>query len=127
MSEKAPAKDIPATEFNFQIEVVGKVTGKRFIGDFTSRIPRMKEQSMIEKHEAILNGNIPQFLPAGILKLHKMISYLRYTVTESPKFWRDADLGFELMDINVVEEVYNKVLANEEAWMKQIWGDKLEQ
>lgn len=127
MSEKAPVKDIPSTEFNFQIEVVGNVTKKRYIGDFTSRIPRMKEQSMIEKHEAILNGNIPQFLPPGILKLHRMISYLRYTVTESPKFWKDADLGFELMDINVVEEVYNRVLANEEAWMKQIWGEKLDQ
>jgi hypothetical protein len=128
MSEKAPAKDIPPVEFNFQVEILGSVTRKRFIGDFTSRIPRMKEQSMIEKHEAILNGNVPQFLPTGILKLHKMISYLRYTLIEPyPKFWRDSDLGFELMDINVVEDIYNKVLKNEEEWMKQIWGDKLEE
>lgn len=114
---------IPDTIKTFQIDLVGSVTKKRFLGEFTCKIPTMKDQSLIAKHEAMLNGEFPVYLNNGVLKLHKWISYLKYTLTDIPKFWRDSDLGFELRDPNVVEGVYNEVLKFEEDWYKQIWGD----
>lgn len=122
-TKKAPAKDIPDTTCDFQIEIVGGFTKKRFVGNFTSEIPRIKEQCMIEKHEAMLNGEMATFLTPGVRKMHKMVAYLRYCLTEYPKWWREADLGYELRDLNVIEEVYNKVLEFEEKWMKSVWGD----
>lgn len=116
--------EVPPTEKTFQIDIVGKMTGKRYIGDFTCRIPRIKEQCLIEKHQAFLNGEMMNFLPPGVLKMHKMIAYLRYALIDQyPKFWSESDLGYELQDLNVIEGIYDKVLEFEEEWMKAIWGD----
>lgn len=119
--------EIPATEHTFQIDLVGQATGKRFLGEFTCKIPTLKDQGLIAKHEAMLNGEMVSYLNPGILKLHKMIAYCRYTLTDVPKFWRESDLGYQLHDMNVVEGVYDEVIAFEEAWMKQIWGDESEE
>lgn len=114
--------ELPPMEKSFQIEITGAFTKKRFIGDFSCRIPNLKDQCLIEKHKAFLDGEMAIHLPAGVRKTHHMISYLRYTLFEYPKFWKEADLGYELRDLNVVEDIYNKVLDFEENWMKQVWG-----
>lgn len=118
------SKDTPATENTFQIDVEGEVTKKRFLGEFTCRIPRRKEQCLIDKHRAYLNGDLAAMLDPATLQFHHMISYLRYTLmTESvPKFWKESDLGYELYDANVVQAVYDKVLEFEVDWLTQIWG-----
>jgi hypothetical protein len=121
---KGLPKDIPSLDGQFQIDTVGKLTKKRFIGDFTCRIPRVKEQCLIDKHEAFLNGQMAQFLKMGTLKMHRMVAYLRFAlVGDMPKWWKDSDLGYELQDLNVIEEIYNRVLEHENAWIKEIWGD----
>ncbi len=117
-------KDIPATETEFQLEAEGDVTKKKFIGDFTCRIPRRKEQCLIDKHRAFLNGAMPEQLDSATLRFHHMISYLRYTITESPKWWKENDLGYELYDESVVKAVYDKVLAFEVEWLKEVWGEE---
>ena len=119
--------ELPPMEKSFQIEVSGGFTKKRFVGDFTCRIPNIKDQCLIEKHRAFLNGDMVNQLPPGVLKTHQMIAYLRYTLTEYPKFWKDSDLGYELRDLNVIEDIYNKVLEFEESWMAQVWGDDREE
>lgn len=120
------AKDIPPTQHTFQLDVVGKVTKKRFLGDFTCHVPNVKEQCLIEKHEAFLNGEMVEKLSAGVRKTHQMIAYLRYTldVNKCPNFWRESDLGYELRDLNVIQKIYNEVLDFEERWIKEIWGDE---
>lgn len=118
------AKDIPDTEFSFTVDAEGDVTKKRFVGEFTCKIPRKKEQCMIDKHRAFLNGSQPEFLTSDTLKFHHMISYLRYTLIEYPKFWKETDLGYELYDESVVQAVYDKVLEFEVDWLKEVWGEE---
>lgn len=118
------SKDIPPIECDFTIDIEGHVTKKRFVGEFTCKIPRKKEQCLIDKHRVFLNGGMPEQLSPETLRFHHWISYLRYTITESPKFWKDSDLGYELYDANVVEDVYNKVLDFEVEWLKEIWGEE---
>jgi hypothetical protein len=123
LAKKLP-KDIPSLEGQFQIEVVGRLTKKRYIGDFTCTVPRIKEQCLIDKHAAYLNGPHMMMLRPGTIKMHQMIAYLRYTlVGDMPKFWKDSDLGYELQDVNVVQAIYDKVLEHENNWVKEIWGD----
>lgn len=119
-------KSMPDTSYEFTISLQGSVTKKLYAGEFTCKIQNLKDQAMIAKHEAALNGDAPMFLPPGILKLNKMIAYLRYTLTEVPKFWRDNDLGYELKDFNIVEAVYDEVLAFEERWIKLVWAPEEE-
>lgn len=117
------AEDIPETTHEFLIDLVGSVTKRRFAGEFKCKIPTLKDQAMIDKHRAVLNGEFPVYLDAGILKLHKMISYLRYTIVDAPMFWRNSDMGYELRDFNVIEGVYDEVMAFEDQWLKTIWGE----
>jgi hypothetical protein len=118
----ALSKEIPSTECDFIIEAEGEVTKKKFVGEFTCKIPRRKEQCLIDKHRAFLNGGMADQLSPETLRFHHMISYLRYTITESPKFWKESDLGYELYDENVVKAIYDKVLEFEIEWLKEVWG-----
>lgn len=118
------SKDIPDTSHEFTIEVEGSVTKRRFIGEFTCKIPRKKEQCLIDKHRAFLNGDLVDALSPTTIRFHHMIAYLRYTITESPKWWKESDLGYELYDDNVVSEIYDKVLEFEVEWLKAVWGEE---
>ena len=115
--------DVPDVFGSFQIDITGEVTKKRFLGDFSCKIPTIKDQSLISKHTAMLNGDFPSFLEPGIVKIHKMLAYLRYTLTDYPSFWKNSDLGFELRDKNVIETIYDEVLTHENNWLTQIWGE----
>lgn len=118
------SKEIPATEETFTLEVEGEVTGKRYLGEFTCKIPTKKDQCMIDKHKAALNGDLVDQLSPSTLFLHHKIAYLRYTLKDVPKFWRDADLGYGLIDGSVVDAVYDRVLDFEKKWLMEIWGDE---
>lgn len=117
------SKEIPETTCEFQIEVEGDLTKNRFIGEFVCKIPRRKEQCLIDKHRAFLNSGLADQLDPRTLRFHHEISYLRYTITESPKWWKESDLGYELYDENVVRAIYDKVLEFEVEWLKEIWGE----
>jgi hypothetical protein len=116
-------RTLPDDQQDFQIDIVGQATKKRFLGEFTCRIPTIKDQCQSARHETFLNGENGAFLPPGIQKVNKMIAYLRFTLVDTPKFWRESDLGYELRDANVIEEVYNAVLKFEDEWVNRAWGD----
>ena len=118
------SKDVPPTEHDFPISVEGDVTKKRFLGDFTCKIPTRKEQCLIDKHRAFLNGELVDQLSPSTIKFHHMISYLRYTLTDYPRFWKQSDLGYEMHDENVVAEIYSEVLDFEVEWLKEVWGEE---
>lgn len=120
-------KALPSTEHSFSISVEGNLTKAMFEGNFTCRIPNIKTQAAIAKHKAMLNGGYEEGLDLGTRNMHHMISYLRYTLSDMPKWWKDEDLGYNLFDINVIESVYNKVLTFEKAWYEEIWGPASEQ
>lgn len=119
-----PASELPEMTNEFVIDVVGTITKKRFLGDFTSKIMNQKEQALIVKKRAFLNGPDAQGLDDITLYLHYRIAYLRYALVldSVPKFWTDSDYGYELYDSNVIEEIFVKVLAWEKTWMEKVWG-----
>ncbi len=123
MSEIASLKkSLPEMNHNFSINEEGLLTKKQFEGNFACKIPNIKIQAQIAKHKAMLNSGFEEGLDIGTRNLHHMISYLRYTLTETPKWWKDADLGYDLYDINVIESVYAKVLEFEKSWYESVWG-----
>ncbi len=117
-------KEVPPTEETFTISIEGELTKKLYAGDFTCRIPRRKDQCMIDKHRAFLNGDVVDQLSPDTLRFHHMIAYLRYTIVDSPKWWKESDLGYDLYDENVVKEVYDAVLKFEVNWLTAVWGEE---
>lgn len=117
---------IPDTTHSFQIEINGRLTKRRYLGEFSCKIPTIKDQAMIAKHEAMLNGEYPIYLDGAVKGLHKKIAYLRYTLVDMPKFWLDSDMGYDLRDDNVIDAVYEEVMSFEEEWLQKIWGSQEE-
>lgn len=114
---------LPDTNHEFLLDLVGRVTKKRFVGEFRCKIPTIKDQAMIKKHEAMLNGEFPVYLDADIQKIHQMIAYLRFTLVDCPMFWKNSDLGYELRDDNIIRGVYDEVISFENKWLAQVWGE----
>lgn len=114
------SKELPPDTKIIQVDVVGAITKRRFMGEFKCRIPTLEDQSSMARFEATLNG---ESTALGTSRINKMIAYLKYTVLESPISWRESNMGHRLRDPNVVEEVYNQVLAFEDQWLKEVWGE----
>jgi len=128
MSEKSKSKKlsttIPPMESEFDVDIQGEITKKRFLGTFSCSILNRKARALVDRHRVALNGPDPANLSMETLNLHHKISYLRFALTAPyPKFWEDSDLGYGLYDGAVIDEVYSKVLAWEEEWMREVWGD----
>lgn len=117
------SETLPETTHTFQFDLIGRITKKRYLGEFSCKIPTLRDQSLIDKHRAMLDGEFPIYLKPGIKKFHEQIAYLRYVLTDVPKFWKDSDLGFDLRDDNIVEAVYDEVIAFENKWLNEIWKD----
>lgn len=120
---KGLSKDLPPTTDKFQIEVNGDLSNKRYVGEFECKILTRKDRAQVSKHRAFLNGPMADYLDLPTLKFHYRISYLKFALVSYPKFWEESDLGYDLLDGNVVDEVYEKVLEFEDSWMTAIWGE----
>lgn len=116
-------KSVPDKNFTFNIEIEeGELTRESIKGEFTYTIPNLKAQAQISKHKALLNGGLEDLLDVGTKDLHYMISYLRYTLVAVPEWWKAAEYGYTLWDINIVEKVYEKATEFENEYMSSIWG-----
>lgn len=113
----------PNEKTPFQIDVIGSITKKVYRGEFTSKIGNVGTQVSVAKHQAFLAGSDSSNLSTEILNIIHMISYLKYHLISAPNWWNNADFGFSLKDYNVIKEVYEKVMENEEKWLKEVVGD----
>ncbi len=119
---KSLSKNLPEREYTFKIEIKGKVSAINYEGDFKARIPRNKEQSLIAKEKALLNAGFDATLSLEIKNLHAMVAYFRHTIINAPDWFVESAYGYDLFDINVLEDIYGKILEQEEKWMETIWG-----
>lgn len=116
-------KSVPAKDFEFTIDETGKLTNERYFGDFKCRLPNLKTQAQIAKYKAYLNAGYDAVLDSQTKNLHHMVAYCRHTITKAPLWFIDSDYGYDLFDMDVVEAVYNEILALEEEWIKKVWPD----
>lgn len=126
-------KQIPETEYEFEIDVEGNTTKSKYSGNFKGLIPTNKMRSAQKRKESAMNIGLESevnkkqlgLMYDPILDLHYKISYLFSRLTDVPVWFKDAGYGENLMgDINLIDELYNKVLEAEDAWYEKIWGDK---
>lgn len=110
---------LPEFEFSFTLDVIGSQTGKRFVGDFVYHRPNIRDNSNIAKYRARLDGDLAN-IDSSISTLHFALAHLRFTLSESPKWWSESDYGMDLYDVNVVLELFKTVDKFEETFNKKI-------
>lgn len=118
-------KELPDMEYSFSIDVEGNTTRQKFTGDFKFLIPNNKKKAQADRYRAELNGGLDDRLDPEVLVLNYTIAYLRFSLTEVPKWWKEKDFGYELHDFNVVNEVYKKCQEFEKNWLKEVWGEEV--
>ena len=125
MHFKDMMKKLPSNLNSFNItDVEGIITKTKYSGNFVSKVPNLRIQADIAKFRGSLNGGDDGGLDLGTKNLHHMIAYLKFVLTEHPKWWEEADYGYELYDLNVIETIYEQAIKQEDIWVKAAWGEE---
>ena len=124
MNFKDMMKKLPSNENSFNIlDIEGQITKQKYSGNFVSKVPNLRIQAQIAKFRGALNEGVEDS-DIGTRNLHHMIAYLKFVLIEHPGWWKDADFGYELFDMNIIELIYEKAVELEDEWVKAAWGDK---
>lgn len=113
---------LPSMEYRFDINVLGDDSRINFYGGFLYKRPTIGEKSLIDQMRARLNGDL-RTIDENVALNNEALSYLRFTLREYPDFWKESQFGFNLIDENVLLEIYNKVVLFEAEWRKKVYGD----
>ena len=119
--EKATYK-LPSMEYRFDINVLGEESKVNYFGNFLYKRPTIGEKSLIDQMRARLNGDL-RTIDDNVALNNEALSYLRFTLREYPDFWKESQFGFNLIDENVLLEIYNKVVQFEADWRKRVYGE----
>lgn len=114
---------LPSMEHTFTIDVKGSDTGKQFQGTFTYRRPNRKAKSDAAKLAARLNEDLKN-LDEDTKFIHEVLASLRYTLIETPDWWKNEDFGLRLYDDNVTFEIYKACVNFENEWTEKVWGNQ---
>lgn len=115
---------LPDMEFRFQYQGTGEESQINWVGDFMYRRPTLRERAMIDVMQKRLNGDLLT-IDADTRYYNEAISHLRFTLKESPDWWRESDHGASLYDANVIVDLYDKILQFEKKWREKTFsGDE---
>jgi len=112
---------LPNMELRIKLQAVGEESGLNWVGDFVYRRPTLRERAMIEVMRCRLNGDLISIDP-DIAAYNEAISHLRWTLKETPDWWKELDYGSQLYDANIILELYNKCMVFEAEWRKKTHG-----
>lgn len=101
---------LPTHEKSVHIDVVGNQTNERFRGDFTVKT-LLTNSELLEAALAIDRmGGGSTTLPVGYSLFIRALAELDVRVVDAPKWWKDSQGGRNLLDQNVVTEIYSAAL-----------------
>ena len=112
---------LPNMQFKFKIQAIGEESGLNWVGDFVYQRPTLKERAMIEVMRARLNGDLVTIDP-DIAAYNEAIAHLRWTLKETPDWWKELDFGSQLYDANIILDIYNKCMLFEVEWKNKTHG-----
>ena len=116
------SSSLPKNEKTFSINIVGDTTKQNWTGKFTCVcMPTLKQKSDAAILEAQLNQDMKS-LDQNTVLFHRMVAQLSQRLIEAPEWWITSDGGRDLMDVNVVWEVYKGCAEAEEQWKEKVWG-----
>ena len=116
---------LPNMEHEFSIQVKGNESQLNWVGDFKYRRPSIASRGQIDVMRAKLNRDLVSIDPETNLT-HTALAHLRFTLIDSPEWWKDSDYGGDLYDNNVIIEIYDKCIDFEKAWSEKVHGGESE-
>jgi hypothetical protein len=113
---------LPDNEKTFEISIEkGDNTGLTWKGKFRCRcVLNLRQKAEADVFEARLNSGLN--LPETTKWFHFAIAQLTARLDAAPEWWIEANNGQDLLDLNVILEVFKQCMAAEKEWREQVWG-----
>lgn len=110
---------MPSMEHRFAVQLTGEESGVVFTGDFLYKRPTNTERVLIEQMRARLCADLLN-IDQDVYDFSVAASHLKFTLKESPDWWKDSDYGGNLYDRNVVMDIFAKVKEFENGFKKKL-------
>lgn len=113
-------KQLPEKEFSFDIDIIGESTGQEYKGRFTAKAT-LSIGERVELERAI-SSFISDFANPtdNLSNLAIMISNIRFHITKYPDWWDINTNGIEIEDLNLIAEIFSKIMKGKADWSKKI-------
>lgn len=99
----------------FTISVVGEVSGETFRGEFRAlKFLTHRQQLLLDQKRRELLGGNAEFSSQRARNQAEIFSQLFVRLSEAPKWWLESGNGMDLVDDNIMVEVFNAAMKVEE-------------
>jgi hypothetical protein len=107
---------LPKREKTFKIDVIGEDSGIHYEGDFTVKtILTMSGRHTLELEKTRLMADYAN--PSrGLIGLSVSLATIRAKIVKAPSWWEEQKQGAEIIDENVILEIYDKTVKAEQDW-----------
>ena len=114
--------NLPKKESSFDFDHTGELTGKKYEGQFTVKcILNLADKRNLEIEKSRLTADLMN--PTGNLSaLGSVIANLRVRVIDGPDWFTQAIYSLDILDEEVVFELYGKCLDKSEEWINEVKG-----
>lgn len=111
---------LPKRQKSFDLDLTGESTDLQYKGTFTVKVGlSMQEQHTVELERTRMMADYKNPSP-GLMRIAIALSDLTVRIVESPSWWRETGNGYDILDRNVVEEIFIKSMDAETEWKKAI-------
>jgi len=115
---------LPPNESTFEISVKGETSTQMWTGKFKCVcVPTLRQRAEASILEKQLNKDLLT-VDQETLAYHRMIAQLSSRLIAAPDWWIAANNGQNLLDLNVVFEVWKLCVEAEKSWKDQVWKDE---
>ncbi len=99
----------------FTISVVGDVSGEKFFGIFKAKkcLTHRDRLNQDRVRRELLGTLNPDGASVGAHSIAEAISQITVRLTDSPPWWQGSSNGIDLVDGNVITEIYTSVIKIE--------------
>jgi hypothetical protein len=111
---------LPANEKTILVSVTGQSTKYKYEGHFSFKCKlTMQEKYRLEMEKSRMIADIKE-PTEGLENIISIIVALKTKIIKSPQWWAESDNGMNLIDDNVILEIYEKCVQAEFEWEKEV-------
>lgn len=111
---------LPKKEKTFQLDIVGSDTGLPYKGEFTvlSVLDMAGKHGLeLEKTRLMADYANPS---RGLAGISITLATIRARIIKAPDWWDELDQGSQILDENVILNLYDHIMSAEEEWKSKL-------